>query len=116
MEQSAAQQPTGACDIVQAWLKHNAKYLGIERQLESLTGPLRKLTAGYETPTHLIFISAADNGSCIDIDTLDKATKTVEMISAGGCKDQADILNRLDTLIQRLVAYRKATNLKWIGP
>jgi hypothetical protein len=104
------------CDLVQAWLATNGGRLGREISPLRRTAEPSKLHAGYETTTLLVSVTAWDDGRCLDIDVMDKATKQGRIVASGPCSDGAALLSRLEDFAQILDAQQNASNNRWKGP
>jgi hypothetical protein len=104
------------CDLVQAWLCISGGRLGREISPVHRTAEPSKLHAGYETPTLLVSVTAWDNGRCLDIDVMDKATREGRIVAAGPCSDDAALLSRLEDFARTLDAQPNASNQRLERP
>ena len=87
-----------ACETVKSWLRANALRLGLkELRFEHSEEPAT-FGAVYELPGYLIGVRAWDNASCLDIDVLEARSKTAQLLCAGPCAGDAELLARLQKL------------------
>jgi hypothetical protein len=87
------------CDSVEKWLSENASRLGWHRIQYARDMTRGTVSAGYELPGLLISIAAWDQGSCLDIDVLVKATGATHMLGSGPCDQPGEMVKRLEALI-----------------
>lgn len=91
-----------ACDLVNGWLEENIASTGWRELSRIHDRELRKLVASYETDHLLISISAWTQGNCLDIDVLDKPTRTITMLCVGACAERNEVLARLHSLLEQI--------------
>ena len=93
-----------ACDIVAEWLDNQVADLGWCETRRSYAREIGKFSADYELHNLLISISAWNRGNCLDIDVLDTRTLAITMLCAGPCDQQERLLDRWNSLRERLKA------------
>ena len=94
---------TKPSDYVAAWITaHRNELGGTQQKFAWREAYSRMFCAEFETPEHLIQFCAWDNACCLDILTLNKATKETDYMVAGECDGAAGLAQRLDTFLQWL--------------
>jgi hypothetical protein len=91
------------CEIVDEWLQTNAERLGLKELRREHSDKIAKFGADYELHDYLISIGVWDNGRCLDIDVLNTQTKLIQMLQAGPCNDENQVLVRLSAFAEWVV-------------
>jgi hypothetical protein len=92
------------CELVDTWLQTNAERLGLKELRRAHSDKIAKFGAAYERLGYIISIGAWDTGRCLDIDVLNTGTKLVQMLQAGPCRDENELLARLSAFAEWVVS------------